>query len=76
MPALRPSQFGTDRLQRVVRGRSAAQHFFTSDDRAFCLFVVLGSHSRRMALVPRAAKMVAGFTIGRGRGQQPTQVAP
>jgi hypothetical protein len=63
MPRLAPSQFGPDRLQRVLPGRSAAQHFFTDGDRAFCLFVVLGSHARRMALVPRAAQMVAGFGV-------------
>ena len=62
-PRLAPSQFGPDRLQRVVPGRSAAQHFFTEGGRAFCLFVVLGSHARRMALVPRAAQVVGGFAI-------------
>ena len=60
-PGCAPSQFGPDRLQRVVPGRSAAQHFFTEGGRAFCLFVVLGSHARRMALVPRAARLVGGF---------------
>ena len=63
VPRLAPSQFGPDRLQRVVPGRSAAQHFFTEGGRAFCLFVVLGNHARRMALVPRAAEMVGGFAI-------------
>jgi hypothetical protein len=72
MPPLRPSQFGTDRLPRVLPGRSAAQHFFTSGDRAFCLYVVLGSHSRRMALVPRAARMVARYSIGGARGARAT----
>ncbi len=63
VPRLAPSQFGPDRLQRVVPGRSAAQHFFTEGGRAFCLFVVLGNHARRMALVPRAAQAVGGFAI-------------
>jgi hypothetical protein len=63
VPRLAPSQFGPDRLQRVVPGRSAAQHFFTEGGRAFCLFVVLGSHARRMALVPPAAQMVGGIAI-------------
>ncbi len=63
VPRLAPSQFGPDRLQRVVPGRSAAQHFVTEGGRAFCLFVVLGSHARRMALVPRAAQVVGGFAI-------------
>jgi hypothetical protein len=63
MPRLAPSQFGPDRLQRVVPGRSGAQHFFTDGERAFCLFVVLGSHARRMALVPRAAQVVTGLAV-------------
>ncbi len=63
MPRLAPSQFGPERLQRVVPGRSGAQHFFTDGDRAFCLFVVLGSHARRMALVPRAAQVVGAFAV-------------
>jgi hypothetical protein len=63
IPRLAPSQFGPDRLQRVVPGRSGAQHFFTDGDRAFCLFVVLGSHARRMALAPRAAQVVGGFAV-------------
>jgi hypothetical protein len=76
MPALRPSQFGIDRLPRVLPGRSAAQHFFTSGGRAFCLYVVLGSHSRRMALVPRAARMVAGYSIGGARSPRAAGGAP
>ena len=63
MPRLAPSQFGPERLQRVVPGRSGAQHFFTDGDRAFCLFVVVGSHARRMALVPRAAQVVGSFAV-------------
>ncbi len=62
-PRLRPSHFGPNRLQRSVPGVSAAQHFFTEGDRAFCLFVVLGSHARRMALTPRAESLVAGLAV-------------
>lgn len=58
MPKLAPSQFAPNRLQRPLPGMSAAQHFFSSGGRAFCLFVVLGSHARRMASVPRAAELV------------------
>jgi len=63
LPKLAPSQFGPARLQRIVPGRSAAQHFCTEGDRAFCVFVVLGSHARRMALVPRAGRLLAGLTV-------------
>ena len=66
MPRLAPSQFSPSRLQRVFGDRSAAQHFFTEGGRAFCLFVVLGSHARRMAVVPRAARKVNQLNVERG----------
>ena len=52
VPRLAPSQFGPHRMPRDIVGRSASQHFFSVGGRAFCLFTVLGSHSRRMATVP------------------------
>jgi hypothetical protein len=63
MPALAPSQFSPDRLQRHIPGRSASQHFFSAGGRAFCLFTVLGSHARRMATVPRAVDLVRRVQI-------------
>ena len=57
-PRLAPSQFSPARMFRAIPGRSASQHFFTAEERAFCLFTVVGSHSRRMATVPRAATVV------------------
>ncbi|MGZ4601395.1 MAG: hypothetical protein ACXVYY_15340 [Oryzihumus sp.] len=66
MPRLAPSQFSPSRLQRVFGDRSASQHFFTEGGRAFCLFVVLGSHARRMAVVPRAARKVNQLNVERG----------
>lgn len=62
-PRLAPSQFGPDRMPRPLPGRSAAQHFFSEGGRAFCLYVVLGSHARRMSLVPKAAGLVARITV-------------
>jgi hypothetical protein len=63
MPALAPSQFSPDRMQRQLPGRSASQHFFSTGGRAFCLFTVLGSHARRMATVPRAAELVRSLQV-------------
>lgn len=62
-PVLRPSQFDPSRIQRSIPGISAAQHFFTDGERAFCLFVVLGSHARRMALAPRAERVVGSLRV-------------
>lgn len=56
-PRLAPSQFSPARMQRAIPGRSASQHFFSVDGRAFCLYAVIGSHSRRMVSVPGAARV-------------------
>jgi hypothetical protein len=63
LPRLAPSQFGYERMPRQLPPRSACQHFFTLGGRAFCLFTVIGDHSRRMALVPRAAEVVRGLRV-------------
>ena len=63
VPRLAPSQFGTNRMPREIVGRSASQHFFSVGGRAFCLFTVLGSHSRRMGAVPKAAAVTASLQI-------------
>jgi hypothetical protein len=63
IPPLRPSQFGTGRLPHVQADVSAVQHFFSDAGRAFCLYVVVGSHGRRMATVPKAEVALRGLTI-------------
>jgi len=62
-PLLRPSDFSPDRIQRNLPNITAAQHFFSEGGRAFCLFVVLGAHSRRMALAPRAERFVTSLRV-------------
>lgn len=51
--------FDPNRMQRPLPGQSGAQWFFTVAGRAFCLYVVLGSHARRGVLV-REANQVLG----------------
>ena len=60
---LSPSDFSPVGLQRVLQGQSGLQRFFTEQDRAFCLYVVLGSHARRGVLVPRAEALVRTLVI-------------
>ena len=62
-PRLAPSQFSPNRMFREVPGRSGSQHFFTVGERAFCLFTVVGSHTRRMATVARAAGVVRSMAV-------------
>lgn len=50
--ALTPDAFSPSAMPRAVPGRTATQFFFSTADRAFCLYVVLGSHTQRAALLP------------------------
>lgn len=50
-------------LQRTIPGQSGRQWFFSEAGRAFCLYVVLGSHSRRAELVQRLRPLLASLTL-------------
>jgi hypothetical protein len=39
------------------------QRFFSQSGRAFCLYVVLGSHARRGVLAPRAEAVVRSLSV-------------
>ncbi len=68
MPGLTPSGFETNRLFRAIPGRSASQHFFTLAGRPFCLYAVIGAHSRRMVTVPRVAAVARTLRITPAKG--------
>jgi hypothetical protein len=63
LPVVRPSDFQVGALQRSRPGQSGAQFFFHEADRAWCLFAVLGSHSRRQAGAVRVNALVRGMRI-------------
>jgi hypothetical protein len=50
-------------LRRGLAGQSGTQWFFTEAGRCFTLYVVLGSHARRGALVPRVNGLLAGLSV-------------
>jgi hypothetical protein len=60
---LEPDDFSPNALQRPQRNQSGVQRFFHLGDRAFCLYVVLGSHRARGLLVPEANRLLATLTI-------------
>lgn len=60
---LAADDFGTDQLQVFVPGQAGLQHFFHVDSRAFCLYAVIGSHSRRGVLVPELNRVLPGLSI-------------
>lgn len=63
IPQLTAADFRTDVLHRTLEGHSGHQRFFHVGDRAFCLYIVIGSHWNRSELVPRVNQMLAGLSI-------------
>jgi hypothetical protein len=61
--SLNPSDFDRDALQHALPGQSGLQHFFTEGGRAFCLYVVIGSHIDRSELVPRVNRILSTIEI-------------
>ena len=62
--ALGAGDFSPESLQRRLAGQSGAQRFFRSGDRAFGLYVVLGSHRQASLLVREVNLSLAGISIG------------
>jgi len=60
---LSAASFHPEQLQRTLPGQSGTQRFFTASGRPFCLYVALGSHSRRVQLLPRVNSFIAGLAI-------------
>jgi hypothetical protein len=58
-----PDDFRPYLLRRGLSGQSGTQWFFTESGRPFTLYVVLGSHSLRDQLVPRANQLLEGLSV-------------
>ncbi|MBK5287137.1 MAG: hypothetical protein JJE46_01595 [Acidimicrobiia bacterium] len=56
-------EFEPANLRRGIPGQSGYQAFFQESGRAFCLYVVLGSHARRARLVPLVNRVIASLEI-------------
>jgi hypothetical protein len=63
IPKAHPDHFSPRALQRTVSGQSGVQYFFTESGRAFCLYIVLGSHSRRRRLVEHANSLLRSVRV-------------
>ena len=57
------NEFDPSNLRRGIAGQSGYQAFFHEQDRAFCLYAVLGAHARRARLVPVLNRVLATVTI-------------
>lgn len=63
VPTLAPEDFHPQQMQRTLMGQSGRQMFFNVNGRAFCLYVVLGSHRQRNILVPLVNEVLASLDI-------------
>lgn len=64
LPAtLSADDFDPRQVERPQRNQTGLQRFFHVGDRAFCLYVVLGSHTMRAMLVAEANRILAGIRI-------------
>ncbi|MGI8536412.1 MAG: hypothetical protein ACR2K2_07900 [Mycobacteriales bacterium] len=62
------ADFSPAGLQRSIAGQSGRQYFFQESGRAFCLYVVLGSHARRAGLVRQVRTLLAGLDLDAAAG--------
>ncbi len=63
IPIVSAADFAPHTMQRPLPGQSGAQFFFTEVGRAFCLYVVLGSHARRHQLVPEVNLVLRDLSV-------------
>ena len=63
LPAINPGDFDRDILQKSIRGQSGVQRFFTVSGRAFCLYVVVGSHIDRTEILPEVKQLLESVRI-------------
>lgn len=64
IPTVHSRDFSPNALQRTLRGQSGVQYFFQAAGRAFCLYVVIGSHARRGRLAGVANQLVKSMAVG------------
>jgi hypothetical protein len=60
---LAATDFSPSAMPRAIPGRTAAQWFFSLNGRAFCLYVVLGSHAGRADMMPLVNQVVQTLRV-------------
>jgi hypothetical protein len=63
IPRITADDVSTMQLQRLLEGQGGVQRFFTVAGRAFCLYVVFGSYTRRVRTVPVVNSILDTVTI-------------
>ena len=62
-PSIDPGHFDRSVLQKPMPMQSGVQRFFTAGGRAFCLYVVVGSHVDRAEVVPAINSFLSSLVI-------------
>ncbi len=60
---VRSDSFDPFQMQRPFPGLAGLQRFFSAENRAFCLYAVIGSYAQRTSVVPIVNQFLAGVTI-------------
>jgi hypothetical protein len=63
LPTINAGHFDRDVLQKSIPGQSGVQRFFTVSGRAFCLYVVVGSHIDRAEILPQVQQLLGSVRI-------------
>lgn len=63
VPRVAAGDFDRDALHRGLPGQSGLQRFFNHQGRAFCLYVVAGSHLDRADVVPVVNRVLASLEV-------------
>lgn len=60
---LTPNMFSGSALQRTLPNQAGTQVFFTTENRAFCCYAVLGRQSNATRILPQANATLAATRI-------------
>jgi hypothetical protein len=63
LPSLRAADFDPWTCRKTIRGQSAVQRFFSLNGRPMCLYVVLGSHARRIGTTPVVNSLLSSLSV-------------
>lgn len=63
MPTISGNDFAPEGMQRPLRGQSGAQKFFHMDDRAFALYIVMGSHISRASFIEEVNEVLRAIEL-------------
>jgi hypothetical protein len=61
--SLDPDAFNPNMLQRTIDGQAGVQIFFTAENRAFCVYVVVGSFERRSEVMSGINNVLASISL-------------